>query len=107
MKFKLVGPDARDFTHLVGYITLTRRELIQIFGQPRDEVSSDNKVTTEWTLKFADKTIANIYDYKRYELGAPSDDEVYEWHVGGYRIESLERVVDEIEDFRQRNAVAI
>lgn len=70
---------------LEGYITTTRRELAAKFGEPDMTGTIDNKVTTEWVLKFEDGTIATIYDWKRYDddLGAPELDEVYQWHIGG------------------------
>lgn len=70
---------------LVGYITTTRRHIESVFGAPTwDTPSPDGKVTTEWNLEFEDGTVATIYDYKRYEEGAPALDEVYEWHIGGH-----------------------
>lgn len=107
MKFKQVDYTRASFSHLVGYITLTRAELVKIFGEPSDFESSDGKVTTEWIIEFADKTVATIYDYKRYELGAPKDTERYEWHVGGFSNKALHRVTDAIENFMQKNAVTI
>ena len=104
MKFKQVKQDAASFTHLTGYVTLTRGELVRIFGEPAGIESLDGKITTEWVLEFADKTVATIYDYKRYELGAPGAQEVYEWHVGGFSNKSLQRVIDEIETYRRINA---
>jgi hypothetical protein len=50
------------------------------------------KVTTEWIIKFEDGTIATIYDWKRYEEGAPVLNEVYEWHIGGYSETAVSRV---------------
>lgn len=70
---------------LEGYVTATRRELAAKFGEPDMTGTVDNKVTTEWLLRFEDGTIATIYDWKRYEeaAGAPDLDEVYNWHIGG------------------------
>jgi len=78
---------------LQGYVTTTRSSLIQTFGMPT--FSSDEeyeKVTTEWIIKFEDGTIATIYDWKRYEEGAPVLNEVYEWHIGGYSETAVSRV---------------
>jgi len=92
MKFKLVSQKSgkANFTSLQGYVDATRQQLVAVFGEPEPIESSDGKVTTEWIIEFADKTIATIYDYKRYELGAPKDDEVYEWHIGGHTRRALE-----------------
>lgn len=78
-------------TALRGYVTTTRRALEAVFGKPTaDDDESGDKVTTEWVVDFGD-TIATIYDWKRYEDGAPDMDEVYEWHIGG-KMDSSENV---------------
>lgn len=69
-------------TSLVGYVETTLDTLIKAFGEPQRWDEGD-KVTTEWTLVFDDSTIATIYDWKRYELGAPESNELYRWHIGG------------------------
>ena len=72
-------------TSLQGYITATRSALIETFGMPdfmADEVGFE-KVTTEWIIKFENGIVATIYDWKRYEEGAPALSEVYDWHIGG------------------------
>jgi len=81
MNFTL-GADING-TSLVGYVTATREEIEEVFGEPDYEGDGSNKVTTEWDILFADGTVATIYDWKRYEEGAPDYDEVYEWHIGG------------------------
>jgi hypothetical protein len=77
--------DELGMTHLVGYVTATRSELEAVFGAPTTDVGDDtgDKVTTEWMLKFSDGTVATVYDWKRYEEGAPRMNLRYDWHVGG------------------------
>ena len=77
--------DQADDIGLEGFITTTRRALAAKFGEPDETGTIDNKITTEWTILFDGKTVATIYDYKRYEddLEAPELDEVYRWHIGG------------------------
>lgn len=72
-------------TGLVGYVTGTRREIEAVLGAPDEygESDGDGKVTTEWLIRFDDGTVATIYDWKRYEDGAPGMDELYRWHIGG------------------------
>jgi len=82
------GDDALDHMDdigLEGFITTTRRQLAAKFGEPDVTGTVDNKITTEWTILFDGKTVATVYDYKRYmdDLGAPELDEVYQWHIGG------------------------
>lgn len=86
MKFTMISRETTFYpTHLMGYATSTRRALEQQFGTPftYSQRDSDGKVTTEWIIKFEDGVVATIYDWKRYEMGAPALDEVYEWHIGG------------------------
>ena len=94
MKFKLVKQQSgkANFTSIQGYITTTRDDLVAVFGEPNPVDFIDDKITTEWIIEFADRTIATIYDWKRGELGAPKDDEVYEWHIGGHRASSFKNV---------------
>ena len=94
MDFRLVNQRTlkANFTSLQGYVKATRAQLVAVFGEPDPIESSDGKVTTEWIIEFADKTIATIYDWKRYELGAPKNDEVYEWHIGGHMHRAIELV---------------
>lgn len=69
-------------THLQGSIVATRREIEAAFGAPTVEGEFD-KTTTEWWIEFDDGLVATIYDWKRYELGAPAMDERITWNIGG------------------------
>jgi hypothetical protein len=84
-----------DGTWLHGHIVATRRELEATFGAPSFE-GDDGKTTTEWDILFIDGTISTIYDWKRYDLGAPSMDERITWNVGGTTYLSVERVEDSL-----------
>jgi hypothetical protein len=79
-------------TWLQGYTDATRRELEATFGEPFD--GDGYKTTTEWAIRFDDGTIATIYDWKRYEMGAPAMDERIEWNIGGREPIAVERVED-------------
>lgn len=78
-------------THLQGYVTTTRDHIESVLGEPL-EYGEGSKVTTEWVIEFEDGTVATIYDWKRYEDGAPDFDEVYEWHIGGKTWDAALRV---------------
>jgi hypothetical protein len=80
-------------TWLQGYTVATRREIESVFGKPNYESEGD-KVTTEWNILFDDGTVATIYDWKRYEMGAPEMDERIEWNIGGREPIAVERVED-------------
>jgi len=78
----IVGDCDCSGTHLQGEVVASRRLIESVFGAPTFEDES-SKVTTEWVIKFDDGLVATIYDWKRYEDGAPGMDEVYAWHIGG------------------------
>jgi len=77
-----------DMTSLQGYVKTTYDKLIEVFGEPH--YYDGGKTTCEWTLKFADGTVATIYDYK--EDTTPKDD--YDWHVGGFNQYAVKRVTE-------------
>ena len=84
-------------TSLRGYIETTRAHIETVFGSPtidHGENGGGYKCTTEWYLLFEDGTRATLYDWKRYEEGAPKMDEHYEWHIGGDSLFAVSRVVE-------------
>ena len=92
-------------TSLCGYVTATREEIEAVFGAPTiSHNDTSDKVTTEWYLMFDDglDTVATIYDWKRYELGAPQTGERIEWHIGG----RSETAVVRIAQFLNKNVRA-
>ena len=90
MKFKTY----RDFdmTSLQGYVNTTYDKLVEVFGEPNRY--SDSKVTCEWSIKFADGTIATIYDYKTDATPL----EEYTWHIGGFNNYAVKRVNEAVKD---------
>lgn len=74
---------------LRGYISTTHAALVETFGAPSFEGEGD-KVTCEWVIVFDDGTVATIYDWKQYELGTPYH--TYDWHIGGFDVDAVERV---------------
>ena len=82
-------------TFLQGYITTTKADLVSVFGNPMEYDDAD-KVTIEWGIRFDDGTIATIYDWKRYELGTPADDEEMTYNIGGLSVRAVELVTKAI-----------
>lgn len=83
MLFTTIEADING-TSLQGEIVTTRAEIEAVFGQPTYSTQDEwEKVTTEWDITFSDGTVATIYDWKRYEMGAPKMYESYGWHIGG------------------------
>ncbi len=81
-------------THLIGEVIITRREIEAVFGAPTYEVNDPfDKVTTEWIIAFDNGVVATIYDWKRYEAGAPGMDESYDWHIGGRNSDAQDAVL--------------
>jgi ribosomal protein S10 len=89
--------DAANGTSLKGYIMTTYKRLVEIFGIPQvnSGPSKFDKVTIEWVLRFADGTIATIYDWKGYGW-QPAEDEQYEWRIGGHKPEAVALVKDAV-----------
>lgn len=90
-------------TCLQGYTgKLTRAEIENVFGSPweSDGDGGDGKVTTEWIIRFEDGMLATIYDWKRYEQGAPRANELYDWHIGGETSDAVELVMNALNTVR-------
>jgi hypothetical protein len=89
-----------NMSGLRGEFAITYAELVEIFGAPNYGPNNYDmdKVTCEWMIEFEDGTRASIYDYKtgRTPMGE------YEWHIGGYDMDSVDRVVETITLHRDR-----
>jgi hypothetical protein len=85
--------DASNGTSLRGYVKATRAEIEAVFGAPTwDDGDVNEKVTTEWVIRFDSGVVATIYDWKRYELGKPETEERIEWNIGGHDAEAWQEV---------------
>lgn len=91
--FKLVSDEKSNASYRVNTLRTTRNVLTQIFGEPEEVESFDNKITVRWTIAIEDLVIVTLYDYKRYELGTPGLNEVYDWHVGGFSDEAYDELL--------------
>lgn len=98
--YKLVSTDADvTMTAFQGSVEAYYSDLVKVFGHPTyDTPSADEKVSTEWCLKFFDPTwnkevVATIYDWKEYDGGATSrSGQMYRWHIGGANRKAVELV---------------
>ena len=93
MTHQLISTTKSVGTSLQGYVEATRSFLELLLGEPT-EYGEGDKVTTEWAVEFDNGVIATIYDWKRYEMGAPEMDEVIEWHIGGNGNEAVYQVCE-------------
>ena len=73
-----------------GTVYTTYNKLVEAFGLPNCEPSSDGKVKIEWVLQNKKKQIITIYDWKREQ--APLPDEYYDWHIGSHQGGAVEQV---------------
>ena len=73
-------------TRLQGYVRTTFNKLIEVFDAPN--IGKGDKTNAEWGLRFADGTIATIYDWK--EALIPTKE--YAWHIGGHDSNAVKRV---------------
>jgi hypothetical protein len=85
MKFTQTDWTEANGTSLQGYVTAYYHELVEVFGEPE---GGGDKTTVEWALKFADGTVATIYDWKEYETPMGQ----YRWHIGGKNNLAVHRV---------------
>ena len=85
MKFTSTDWTDANGTSLQGYIPATYNQLVERFGQPD---GGGDKTTVEWVLKFADGTVATIYDWKVDE----TPQYMYNWHIGGKNKTAVIRV---------------
>lgn len=57
------------------------------------DIVNDSKVSREWVREFGD-ILFTVYDWKMLEF---RDDEIIDWHIGGYDSESTGKVKQELE----------
>ena len=81
-------------TGLVGYIDITYKELVNVFGEPGK--GDGYKVDAEWNIKTPNGLIATIYNYKtgKNYLGDKglNVEDITKWHIGGKNDEVVELV---------------
>jgi hypothetical protein len=97
-KMNATKTNAIDGTSLQGEISTTKAQLIATFGAPNwDNGDESQKVTIEWAMVFEDGTLATIYDWKRYEDGAPELYDEIVYNIGGMTVEAAVRVKEVLE----------
>ena len=72
-------------TSLMGYITVTFAQLVDVFGEPGE--NDGYKTDAEWEIEFADGKVATIYNWKNGHNynGCDGEDveDITDWHIGG------------------------
>ena len=89
-----------DGTHLQGYIHATYYQLLEAFGKPHDN-GDGYKTDVEWAFKFADGTVATLYNWKNGKnyLGEAEGlelNDIYEWHVGGNSDKAVAKLLEKL-----------
>ena len=86
-------------TYLQGYVRASYKQLLKAFGEPHG--NDGYKTDFEWSFRFADGTVANIYNWKNGHnyLGEAEGlelDDITEWHVGGFNEKAVARVLEKL-----------
>lgn len=89
-------------TGLAGYVAISYAHLVEAFGKPTSQrPSGDDKVRIEWQIKFADNTVATIYDWKNYGKSVKwVKENNLEWHIGGHNKYTVQKVLDVLREKR-------
>lgn len=73
-----------------GEVRCTFEHLVEAFGMPIFNPTSDGKTQAEWRVLFDGGVIASIYDYKEGEIPV---DQITRWSIGGYDRKAVECVL--------------
>ena len=69
--------------------------LRKVLGEPECEPNDgEDKINFEWVLETNDGDVFTVYDWKEYR--SLNDNEMIEWHIGGYNQKSTEQAKSEI-----------
>ena len=99
MEFENIGMSMDiEGSSMVGYINCGYAKLVELFGEPTE--ADGFKVDAMWDLRFADGTIATIYNWKdgkNYQgPNGLSVEQITQWHVGGFDEIATQRVKEAI-----------
>ena len=94
---------------LMGEIDCKYTDILLSFGLTGD--TDGNKVDAEWTILFNDGVIATLYNWKdgknyNGSLGFDVED-IYDWHIGGFKKESVDKITEVIEDIKHLGYIKI
>ena len=77
-------------------ITTTVVELKELFGNPYDNNTGEDKVNFVWDCETEDGDVFTIYDWKEYR--ALYEDEIVKFHIGALSKEISEQAKQEINE---------
>lgn len=71
--------------------------LKKVLGEPvYDGNTGDDKVNFEWNMETNDGDVFTVYDWKEYR--SINEDEVIEWHIGGFNESATKEAKYEIRE---------
>lgn len=83
-------------------IQATKEQLVKTFGEPMEQ---GDKVQFLWIIKFADDTLATVYDWKMPEL---ADTDLINWNIGAVMSDANGRAVSAVHDaFREAHGLSV
>jgi len=90
-------------TCLQGYLNCDYQTLIEVFGHPLHSGFDNYKTDAEWHVRFADQSVATIYNWKNgYNYlgtaGHPTE-KIRDWNVGGFDKHSVDRIKSAIKEY--------
>jgi hypothetical protein len=75
-------------------VKATLNELKQVLGEVHFTNDFEDKVQNEWLMELEDGSVFSVYDWKEYR--SYDDNEVIEWHLGGFDKTTTERAKHQI-----------
>ena len=94
-------------TSLQGYIKASYEQLLQTFGAPNPKLCDNYKTDVEWAFKFADGTVATLYNWKNGHnyLGEAEGlelNDIYEWNVGGFNEKAVSKLLEKLRSHQKK-----
>ena len=93
-------------TSLQGYIKASYEQLLQTFGAPNSTLCDNYKTDVEWAFKFADGTVATLYNWKNGKNYLGSEglelNDIYEWNVGGFNDKAVSRLLEQLRSHQKK-----
>lgn len=91
--------------YLQGYIDISYKELVEIFGEPNG-LGDGYKVDAEWILKYDNEYPISIYNYKNGKNYCGADgydvEDITDWHIGGSESRAVEIIENKIKEHRKK-----
>ena len=82
-------------SHLQGYTVSSFQNIIEKLGKPHSN-GDGYKVDVEWGFKFADGTIATLYNWKNGKIYCGANglnvEDITEWNIGGFNPDAVDRI---------------